>query len=104
MVYFQNYMVDNHVILYEFVLFEMYEFKHARLNSYKHVCSYVSNSMKLGDPVLKLAKKNAPNAIFRVVSCLYTLNDLTCSVWLKKTTHSHSYKAYRCFTMFFTSD
>jgi hypothetical protein len=58
----------------------------------------------LGGPVLKLAKEIAPTSTFRVVSCLYILYDLTCSIWLKNSTHSHSYKAYRCFTMFFTSD
>ncbi len=49
-------------------------------------------------------KKIAQNAIFRVVSCLYILYDLTCLIWLKKSTHSHSFKAYHCFIMFFTSD
>jgi hypothetical protein len=35
----------------------------------------------LGGPVLKLAKiKFAPNAIFRVVSCLCILCDLTCLI------------------------
>ncbi len=54
---------------------------------------------------IKIGKKKiAPNAIFRVVSCLYILYDLTCSIWLKNSTHSHSYKAYCCFTVFFTSD
>ena len=59
----------------------------------------------LGGPELKLAKiKFAPNAIFRVVSCLYILYDLTCLILLKKSTHSLSYMAYRCFAVFFTSD
>ncbi len=53
---------------------------------------------------IKIGEKNAPNAIFRVVSCLYILYDLTCLIWLQNSTHSHSYKAYHCFTMFFTSD
>jgi hypothetical protein len=60
--------------------------------------------MYLGGPVLKSAEKIAPNAVFRVVSCLYILYDLTCSIWLKNSTHSHSNKAYRCFTVIFTSD
>jgi len=43
----------------------------------------------LGGPVLKLAKiKFAPNAIFRVVSCLYILYDLTYSFLWKKSNHS----------------
>ena len=53
---------------------------------------------------IKIGKKFAPNAIFRVSSCLYILFDLTCSIWLKNSTHSHSYKAYCCFTVFFTRD
>ncbi len=60
----------------------------------------------LGGPVLKLAKiKFAPNAIFRVVSCLYILYDLTYSFLWKNSNHSLSYKIiYCCFTVFFTSD
>ncbi len=54
--------------------------------------------IKIGD------KKIAPNAIFRVVSCLYILYDLTCLIWLKNFTHSYSYKAYHWITVFFTSD
>ncbi len=68
---------------------------------------YMQNGLllfQLGGPVLKSAKKIAPNAIIRVVSCLYILYDLTCSIWLKKSTHSLSYKAYHFFTVFFTSD
>jgi hypothetical protein len=54
---------------------------------------------------IKIVKKNvAPNAIFRVVSCLYILYDLTYSFWCKNSTHSLSYKVYRCFTVFVTSD
>ena len=49
-------------------------------------------------------KKYAPNAIFRVVSCLYILYDLTCSIWWKNSTHSLSYMAYRCFAKIVTSD
>ena len=38
----------------------------------------------IGGPLIILAKnKFAPNAIFRVVSCLYTLYDLTCLILLK---------------------
>jgi hypothetical protein len=73
-----------------------------------HLCRAIATATAaatVGGPVLKLSKKKiAPNAIFRVVSCLYILYDLTCSIWLKKSTHSHSYKADHCFTMFFTSD
>jgi hypothetical protein len=59
----------------------------------------------VGGPVLKLAKiKFAPNAIFRVVSCLYILYDLTYSFLWRNSNHSLSYKVYRCFTVFFTSD
>ena len=58
-----------------------------------------------GGPLIILAKnKFAPNAIFRVVSCLYILYDLTCLILLKNSTHSLSYMAYRCFAVFFTSD
>ncbi len=63
-----------------------------------------SSIMAVGGLVLKSVKKNSPNAIFRVVSCLYILYDLTSSIWLKNSTHSYSYKAYRCFTVFFSSD
>ncbi len=49
-------------------------------------------------------KKYAPNAIFRVVSCLYILYDLTCSIWWKNSTHSLSYMAYHCFAKIVTSD
>ncbi len=67
--------------------------------------STASTNNKIGGPVLKSVKKKfAPNAIFRVVSCLYILYDLTCSIWLKNSTNSHSYKAYHCFTVFLTSD
>ena len=38
-------------------------------------------------------KKFAPNAIFRVLSCLYILYDLTFSIWLNNSTRSHSYEA-----------
>jgi len=59
----------------------------------------------IGGPVLKLAKiKFAPNAIFRVVSCLYKLYDLTYLILLKNSTHSLSYMAYHCFAVFYTSD
>ncbi len=59
----------------------------------------------LGGPALKLAKKKfAPNAIFKVGSCLYILYDLTSSILLKNSTHSCSYEAYRRFVVFFTSD
>jgi len=45
-----------------------------------------------GGPLIILAKnKFAPNAIFRNVSCLYILYDLTCLILLKKSTHSLSY-------------
>ena len=48
---------------------------------------------QIGGPVLKLAKnKFAPNAIFRVVTCLCILYDLTCLISLKNSTHSLSYK------------
>ncbi len=57
-----------------------------------------------GSGIKIVEKEIAPNTIFRVVSCLYILYDLTCSIWLKNSTHSHSYKAYYCFTVFFTSD
>ncbi len=44
-------------------------------------------------PLSKSSKKNfAPNVIFRVVSCLYILYDLTYSFLLKNSTHSLSYK------------
>ena len=57
--------------------------------------------LKIGGPELKLSKKIAPNAIFRVVSCLYILHDLTYSFCWKNSTHSLSYKVYCCFTVFF---
>ncbi len=61
--------------------------------------------LSLGGPVLKLAKiKFAPNAIFRVLSCLYILYDLTYSFLWKNSNHSLNYKVYHCFTVFFTSD
>jgi hypothetical protein len=41
----------------------------------------------------------APNATFRVVSCIYILYDLTYLIWLKNSTHSLSYMAYRCITV-----
>jgi hypothetical protein len=56
--------------------------------------------IKLGGPLIILSKKIAPNAIFRVVSCLCILCDLTCLIWLKNSTHSLSYMAYRCITVF----
>jgi len=60
---------------------------------------------QIGGPLIILAKnKFAPNAIFRVVSCLHILYDLTCLILLKKYTHSLSYMAYRCFAVLFTSD
>ncbi len=65
----------------------------------------VLDRVEVGGPVLKLAKiKFTPNAIFRVVSCLYILYDLTYSFLWKNSNHSLSYKVYRCFTVFFTSD
>jgi hypothetical protein len=61
--------------------------------------------LEVGGPALKLAKKKfAPNAIFKVGSCLYILYDLTSSILLKNSTHSCSYEAYRRFVVFFTSD
>ena len=71
-----------------------------------HQCHIDPCTPKLvGGPVLKLAKITfAPNAIFRVVSCLYILYDLTYSFLWKNSNHSLSYKVYRCFTVFFTSD
>ena len=52
-----------------------------------------------GNPLIILAKKIDPNATFRVVSCIYILYDLTCLIWLKNSTHSLSYMAYRCITV-----
>ena len=52
---------------------------------------------------IKTGKKIAPKAIVRVVSGMYILYDLTCSIWLKKMTQSLSYKACHCFTVCFTS-
>ncbi len=76
----------------------MTDFKTNAVNEY-------SNFHLVGGPVLKLAKKKyAPNAIFRVVSCLYILYDLTCSIWWKNSTHSLSYMAYCCFAKIVTSD
>ena len=50
--------------------------------------------VELGGPLIILAKnKFAPNAIFRVVSCLCILCDLTCLISLKNSTHSRSYEA-----------
>ncbi len=57
-----------------------------------HVSANVQ-ALQLGGPVLKLAKKFGPNAIFRVASCLYILYDLTCSSWWQNPTHSLSYEA-----------
>ena len=42
---------------------------------------------------IKIGKIIAPNAIFRVVSCLYILYDLTCSIWWQNSTYSLSYEA-----------
>ena len=57
--------------------------------------------LEVGGPVIILAKnKFAPNAIFRVVSCLYILYDLTYSFLWKNSNHSLSYMAYRCFVVF----
>jgi hypothetical protein len=48
---------------------------------------------QVGGPLLKSSKKKfAPNVIFRVVSCLYILYDLTYSFLWKNSTHSLSYK------------
>jgi hypothetical protein len=48
----------------------------------------------IGGPLIILAKnKFAPNAIFKVVSCLCILCDLTCLISLKNSTHSRSYEA-----------
>ena len=59
------------------------------------------DNIEIGGPLIILAKnKFAPNVIFRVVSCLCILCDLTCLISLKNSTHSHSYEAYRCFSVF----
>ncbi len=60
---------------------------------------------RLGGPILKSAKKSLLQMPFLEFYHVYiSYYDLTCSIWLKKSTHSHSYKAHRCFTVFFTSD
>jgi hypothetical protein len=52
----------------------------------------ISDAVKIGGPAIILTKnKIAPNAIFRVVSCLYILYDLTCLILLRNSTHSLIY-------------
>ncbi len=46
----------------------------------------------------------ASNAIFRVASCLYILYDITYSIWLPNSTHSHSYVTFHFIAAFLTSD
>ncbi len=83
---------------------EYYQQKHLQLLAAAiSVICLLSQRSNRGSGI-KIGKKKIPNTIFRVVSCLYILYDLTYSIWLKNSTHSHSYNAYRCFTVFFTSD
>jgi hypothetical protein len=76
--------------------------KNSHPNHGGHHCPMAT--MGRGSGIKIGGKKIALNAIFRVVSCLYIIYDLTCSILLKTSTHSHSYKAYCCFTVLFTGD
>jgi hypothetical protein len=46
----------------------------------------------------------APNIIFRVGSCIYMPNDLTCQVWLNNSTHTQSYGVNHCSSVLLTHD